>query len=46
MNAVSYLVAAYVVTWIIHIAYISTIVSRFSRLKREIKELKKPDVRS
>jgi CcmD family protein len=36
-----YLFAAYAVTWIIHIAYISTIVRRFSRLKREIGELKK-----
>ncbi len=46
MNTTPYLVAAYAVTWIIHIAYISTIVSRYSRLKREIKELKKPGVRS
>jgi CcmD family protein len=46
MNGNSYLFAAYAVTWIIHIAYISTIVSRYSRLKREIAELKKPGVRS
>lgn len=36
-----YLFAAYAVTWIIHIAYLSTIVSRYARLKREIEELKK-----
>jgi CcmD family protein len=36
-----YLYAAYAVTWIIHIAYLSTIVSRYARLKREIDELKK-----
>ena len=32
----AYLFAAYVAAWIIHIAYLSTIVSRYSRLKREI----------
>ncbi|MBZ5665174.1 MAG: CcmD family protein [Acidobacteriia bacterium] len=36
-----YLFAAYAVTWIIHIAYLSTIVSRYAGLKREIEELKK-----
>jgi CcmD family protein len=40
-----YLFAAYAVTWIIHIGYISTIVSRYSRLRREIQALKKSDVR-
>ena len=42
MKGNPYLFAAYAVTWIIHIAYISTIVSRYSKLKREIKELEKP----
>jgi CcmD family protein len=37
-----YLFAAYAATWIIHIAYLSTIVCRYSRLKREIRELKRP----
>ena len=36
-----YLLAAYVATWVIHIAYLATLVSRYSRLKREIEELKK-----
>lgn len=36
-----YLFAAYAATWIIHIAYLTTIVRRYSRLKREIEELKK-----
>ncbi|HLX85083.1 MAG TPA: CcmD family protein [Terriglobales bacterium] len=36
-----YLFAAYAATWIIHIAYLSTIITRYSRLKREIEELKK-----
>ena len=36
-----YLLAAYVATWIIHIGYLATLVSRYSRVKREIEELKK-----
>jgi len=36
-----YLFAAYAVTWVIHITYLATIVRRFSRLKREIEQLKK-----
>ena len=36
-----YLLAAYAATWIIHIAYLTTIVRRYSRVKREIQELKK-----
>ncbi|MBZ5549578.1 MAG: CcmD family protein [Acidobacteriia bacterium] len=36
-----YLFAAYAATWIIHIGYLLTIVSRYSQLKREIEELKK-----
>ncbi len=41
MTTNPYLFAAYAVTWIIHILYLSTIVSRYARLKREIDELKK-----
>jgi len=41
MKANPYLFAAYAATWIIHIAYLSTIVRRYARLKREIDELKK-----
>jgi CcmD family protein len=41
MNGNPYLVAAYAVTWIIHIAYLATIVRRYARLKREIEELKR-----
>ncbi len=42
MRGNPYLFAAYAVTWVIHIVYISTIVSRYARLKREIAELNKP----
>lgn len=41
MKSNPYLFAAYVVTWVIHVAYISTIVSRYARLKKEIAALKK-----
>jgi CcmD family protein len=40
-NGHGYLFAAYAATWIIHIAYLGTIVSRYAKLKREISELKK-----
>ena len=46
MRGNGYLFAAYAATWIIHIAYLGTIVRRYSRLRREIKDLKKPGVRS
>jgi CcmD family protein len=36
-----YLFAAYAATWIIHITYLSTLMARYSKLKREIEELKK-----
>jgi CcmD family protein len=42
-NNSGYLFAAYAVTWVIHIVYIGTIVSRYSRLKRE---MTKPGARS
>ena len=46
MSGNGYLFAAYAATWIIHIAYLVTIVRRYSRLQREIEDLKKPGVRS
>jgi len=39
MNA--YLYSAYAATWIIHIFYLSVLVRRYSRLRREIDELKR-----
>jgi CcmD family protein len=36
-----YLFAAYAATWIIHITYLSTLMARYAKLKREIEELKK-----
>jgi CcmD family protein len=40
MNAVKFLIAAYVATWVIHGVYIGSLVRRFSRLRRELKEVK------
>jgi CcmD family protein len=41
MNSVRFLYAAYIATWTIHLFYIGTLVRRFSRLRREMKELGK-----
>jgi len=41
MNAVKFLFAAYIATWVIHLFYISTIVRRFSRLRQQLRELGK-----
>ena len=45
MSNNGYLFAAYAATWIIHIVYLGTIVSRYSRLKREIEDLNKEDLK-
>jgi len=37
----TYLYAAYVATWLIHIGYLSSLVRRYTRLKSEIDELRK-----
>jgi len=37
----SYLYAAYIVTWLIHLGYIGTLVQRYSRLRREMQELER-----
>ena len=37
----SFLYAAYAATWIIHIAYLTTLVRRYTRLRKEIEELKR-----
>jgi len=41
MNAIKFLLAAYVATWVIHGAYLGTLVRRFARLRRELRELGK-----
>jgi hypothetical protein len=41
MNAVKFLIAAYLATWLIHGIYIGTLVRRFSRLRRESEDIGK-----
>jgi len=36
----SYLYAAYIATWVIHLSYIGSLVRRYNRLRKEIQELK------
>jgi len=40
-SANTYLYAAYVATWVIHIAYLGSLVRRYTRLRKEIEELAK-----
>ena len=41
MNAIKFLFAAYVATWVIHVFYIGTLVSRFSKLRQQLRDLGK-----
>ena len=41
MNAVKFLYAAYIATWLIHAIYIGSLVRRYSRLRQQLKELGK-----
>jgi CcmD family protein len=41
MNAVKYLYAAYIATWLIHGVYLVTIARRYSRLRQRMKDLGK-----
>jgi CcmD family protein len=43
MSKGGFLYSAYVAVWVIHIAYISYLASRYSRLRREIEDLKKEE---
>ncbi|HXZ31155.1 MAG TPA: CcmD family protein [Terriglobales bacterium] len=36
----SYLYAAYILTWVIHIGYIGTLFRRYRRLRQEMEQLK------
>ena len=41
MNAIKFLFAAYIVTWVIHGVYLGSLIRRFSRLREQLKELGK-----
>ncbi len=38
MNAIKFLFAAYIATWVIHGAYLASLVRRSSRLRKQRKE--------
>lgn len=37
----TYLYVAYAATWLIHVAYLSIVARRYSRLKKEMEQLEK-----
>jgi len=39
MNAVRFLFAAYIATWVIHGVYLGTLVRRFSKLRQQLKDV-------
>jgi len=41
MNSIKYLYAAYIATWVIHGLYLGSIVRRYSRLRKQMKDLGK-----
>ena len=41
MNAVKFLFAAYIATWVIHVLYLGTIARRFSKLRQQLRDLGK-----
>jgi CcmD family protein len=41
MNAIKFLFAAYIATWVIHGVYLGTLVQRFRRVRQQLKELGK-----
>jgi CcmD family protein len=41
MNSIKFLYAAYIATWLIHGFYIGSLVRRYRRLRRQMKDLGK-----
>jgi len=41
MNSTGFLYAAYIATWLIHGLYIGMLARRYSRLRQQMKELRK-----
>ena len=39
MNAIKFLYAAYIATWLIHGLYIGSLVRRYGRLRQQMKDL-------
>jgi CcmD family protein len=40
-SAVKFLYAAYIATWVVHASYIGSLVRRYSRLRRQMKDMGK-----
>ncbi len=41
MNSIKFLYAAYLATWVIHALYLGSLARRYSRLRRQMRELAK-----
>lgn len=41
MNAIKFLYAAYIATWLIHALYLGSLVRRYKSMRRQLKELGK-----
>jgi CcmD family protein len=41
MNSIKFLCAAYIATWVIHAVYLRSLLRRYTRLRRQMKELRK-----
>ena len=41
MNSIKFLYAAYIATWVIHAIYMGSLVRRYGRLRRQMKERQK-----
>jgi CcmD family protein len=41
MNAIKFLFAAYIATWVIHGVYLGSLVRRFGKLRRELRDVEK-----
>lgn len=41
MNAIKFLFAAYIATWVIHAFYLGSLIRRFGRLREQMKDLDK-----
>jgi len=41
MNSIKFLYAAYIATWTIHVLYIGSLLRRYKRLQKQMKDLSK-----
>jgi CcmD family protein len=41
MNSIKFLYAAYIATWLIHAVYLGSLVRRYNRLRRQMKDMRK-----